>query len=153
MTDRLSFYWSVSRYHHTPATLSISIDPSSHHIIVHAYSSARQFGVDEQAPSPGSSSNTFQRFIHNRLLILVLVVSTFVAELLILAYFYGPSLWRYIRNKKEDDAPLPTATRSSSFTRKPQRHVHEPRDETTTGAEGRTRRVAQILRMGSSRYP
>ena len=98
--------------HITPSSqqLEISVDPLTHQIrLVHP-----QFILSEQQASPGGSTpnNGVQSFIHDRLTILILILFIFVVELIFLGWFYGPSVWKYIRKQKP---------KGSMFTRKPQR--------------------------------
>lgn len=94
-------------------TFAISVDPLTHQIrLIHP-----QFILSELQQSPGDSSagNSFQNFIHDHLTILVLILFIFVAELIFLGWFYGPSVWQYFRSREK--------TKGSTFTRRPQRRT------------------------------
>src|ERR1700678_3299560 len=96
-------------------TLEISVDPLTHQIrLIHPQFRLSELEGNVQ-PSPGDSSpsNDFQNFIHDRLTILILILFIFVAEMVFLGWFYGPSVWKYFRGKEK--------MKGSIFTRKPQR--------------------------------
>lgn len=89
--------------------LELSVDASTHQIrLIHP-----QFQPVQPDPSDSFSDNSVQNFIHDRLTILILILFIFVAEIIFLVWFYGPSVWEYFRSREK--------TKGSTFTRRPQR--------------------------------
>jgi len=97
-------------------TLGISVDPLTHKIrLIHPQSALE--GMVEPSPGDSSPDNNFQNFMHDRLTVLILILFIFVAEMIFLGWFYGPSVWQYFRGKEK--------TKGSTFTRKPQRRSRQ----------------------------
>ena len=100
--------WIRMSKHIAPSSqqLEIYVDPLTRQIrLIHP-----QFILSEE-PSAGAG-NSSQKFIPDRLTILILILFIFVVEMIFLGWFYGPSAWQYFRKQK---------AKGSMFTRKPQR--------------------------------